>query len=49
MKVYIETERLILRNFEDSDLDGIFKLDSDPEVHTYLGNNPIKTIDQAKK
>ncbi|MCT8341216.1 GNAT family N-acetyltransferase [Flavobacteriaceae bacterium TK19130] len=49
MKVYIETERLIIRNFEDSDADGIFKLDSDPEVHTYLGNNPIKTIDQAKE
>lgn len=49
MKVYIETERLIMRNFEDSDLEGIFQLDSDPEVHTYLGNNPIKTMEQAKK
>jgi ribosomal-protein-alanine N-acetyltransferase len=49
MDVYIETERLIIRNFEDSDVNGIFKLDSDPDVHTYLGNNPIKTIDQAKE
>ena len=38
-----------MRNFEDSDVEGIFQLDSDPEVHIYLGKNPIKTIDQAKK
>lgn len=49
MKVYIETERLIIRNFEDIDVDGIFQLDSDPDVHTYLGKNPIKSIDQAKE
>ncbi len=49
MKVYIETKRLILRELLDSDIKGIFELDSDPEVHKYLGNSPIKTIDEAQK
>ena len=49
MKFYIETERLILRELLESDVEGMFTLDSDPIVHQYLGNNPIKTIAQAKK
>ncbi|MFD0963563.1 GNAT family N-acetyltransferase [Pseudofulvibacter geojedonensis] len=45
----IETERLILRPVENTDLQGMFELDSDPEVHKYLGNMPIKTLDQAQE
>lgn len=45
----IETQRLILRPIEDFDAEGIFELDSNKEVHKYLGNNPIKTMDQAKQ
>lgn len=48
MKIYIETNRLILREIEVYDLQGIFELDSDPEVHVYLGNKPIKNIQEAK-
>jgi len=48
MKFYLETERLILRDLLDSDVEGIFALDSDPKVHQYLGNNPIKTMKQAE-
>ncbi|WP_412986497.1 GNAT family N-acetyltransferase [Pontimicrobium sp. IMCC45349] len=48
MKVYIETERLILREIQTTDLDGMFELDSNPDVHRYLGNNPIKTKEQAE-
>jgi ribosomal-protein-alanine N-acetyltransferase len=48
MKVYIETERLILREIQTTDLDGMFELDSNPDVHKYLGNNPIKTKEQAE-
>ena len=44
MDFYIETERLILRDLRDCDLNGMFELDSNPEVHKYLGNKPIKTI-----
>ena len=49
MTHYIETKNLILREFRDTDADGIFKLDSDREVHKYLGNNPIKTLEEAEK
>lgn len=46
MKFYIETDRLILRDFLESDVEGMYELDSNPEVHRYLGNNPIKEINQ---
>lgn len=41
MKIFAETERLILREILQSDQDGMFELDSDPEVHKYLGNKII--------
>lgn len=46
MKVFIETERLIIREILPTDVDGMFELDSDPEVHRYLGNKPITDKDQ---
>lgn len=49
MTIFAETERLILREVLDSDLEGFFELDSDPDVHKYLGNRPITTRDEAKK
>lgn len=48
MNLYLETERLILKKFQDTDVENIFKLDSNIEVHKYLGNNPIKTHKQAE-
>ncbi len=45
MKFHIETERLILRELQQSDADAFFEMDSSVEVHKYLGNNPIKTIE----
>lgn len=47
MQFYIETERLILRDILVSDIEGIFELDSDPIVHKYLGQKPIKTKEKA--
>lgn len=47
MKIYIETERLILREILISDAKGMFELDSNPMVHKYLGREPIKTKLQA--
>ena len=49
MKFYIETERLILRDLLPTDDEGMFALDSNTEVHRYLGNRPIHTIDQARE
>ncbi|MDO5979272.1 GNAT family N-acetyltransferase [Flavivirga spongiicola] len=49
MTFNIETERLILRELRLSDLEGMFELDSDPEVHKYLGNKPVKTRKESQK
>ncbi|WP_375241571.1 GNAT family N-acetyltransferase [Lacinutrix sp.] len=49
MTFNIETERLRLRELRKSDLEGMFKLDSNPNVHKYLGNKPIKTKTEAQK
>jgi len=47
MKIFIETDRLILREILPSDDEGLFEMDSDPEVHKYL-EPPIETIEQAR-
>lgn len=44
MGIYIETERLILRQLEYTDENDLFEMDSDPEVHLYIENNPVKSI-----
>jgi ribosomal-protein-alanine N-acetyltransferase len=37
----IETERLVLRELILSDAEGMFELDVNPKVHTFLGNTPV--------
>jgi RimJ/RimL family protein N-acetyltransferase len=49
MTFHIETERLILRELRITDLEGMFELDSDPEVHKYLGNRPVKNRAASEK
>ncbi len=44
----IETERLILREFLPTDDEDMFEMDSNPEVHRYLGNNPVTDIEQVR-
>ncbi|MCX8483291.1 MAG: GNAT family N-acetyltransferase [Crocinitomicaceae bacterium] len=44
----IETERLLLRELLPSDDRGMFELDSNLEVHKYLGENPVKNIEQSQ-
>lgn len=46
MTVFAETPRLFLREITMNDVDGFFDLDSDPEVHKYLGTQPVTTKDQ---
>lgn len=48
MKIFAETERLILREIVPTDIDGMFELHSDPEVHRFLGNKTIASREQAK-
>ena len=49
MKFHLETERLLLREFRITDVEGMFELDSNPKVHQYLGKKTIKTKEEAKR
>lgn len=48
MRFFVETERLIMRDLQPSDDIGMFQLDSDPDVHLYLGNKPVVNIEQSR-
>lgn len=48
MSKYIETKRLILRELFPSDEAKMFELDSNPEVHRYVGKNPVTDIEQSR-
>jgi RimJ/RimL family protein N-acetyltransferase len=48
MRYFIETERLVLRDILSSDDERMFVLDSDPEVHRYVGNKPVQTIEECR-
>lgn len=49
MKIYAETERLILREIEYIDAADLFEMDSDPDVHLYIENKPVKSMDEITK
>ncbi len=49
MKIHLETDRLFMRDLMDEDLHGMFAMDSDAEVHKFLGNKPISTLAEAQK
>lgn len=48
VKIYTETERFILREIVEDDFQDFYELDSDPEVHKYLGNKPVQDIETSK-
>ena len=48
MKIFVETERLILRELLPEDENGMWELDSDPEVHKYVGNKPVTNMEQVR-
>ena len=47
LNIIIETERFFLREIVEEDVHDFFELDSNPKVHTYLGNNPVKTLEES--
>lgn len=49
MKIFLETERLILRELLPTDDSGMFELDSDKDVHKYLGNQPFTKIEESRE
>ncbi len=44
----LETQRLLLREFEMSDANNLYLLNSDPEVLQYTGDRPFSDITEAK-
>ena len=47
MKIFMETDRYIVREMMESDAPGMLALDSDSRVHKYLGNKTIQSEEQA--
>ena len=45
----IETRRLLIRIFESEDYKQLYNLDSNPLVHKYLYNSPMKSYAEAKE
>jgi len=48
MNFILETPRLILREFDISDAENLFLLNSDPDVIRYTGDNHFKNLEEAK-
>lgn len=46
MKIITETERLIIREILPTDVEKMFELHSDPDVHTFLGNKTVTSKEQ---
>ncbi|WP_438962444.1 GNAT family N-acetyltransferase [Nonlabens sp.] len=49
MTLKFETERLLLRPFQEDDAPFLFELNSDEEVMRYTGDVPFKSIEEARK
>ncbi|MGE6396446.1 GNAT family N-acetyltransferase [Chryseobacterium scophthalmum] len=49
MNIYIETERLILRNLVEEDYERLYLLDSDPEVMKYIGMPTLSKVEESKE
>lgn len=49
MQHLIETPRLLIRPLTMEDEDGMFEMDSDPEVHRYLGGKYYKSIEESRE
>ena len=48
MKLILKTERLILREMLFSDAEALFEMDSNPKVHQYLWNKPLKNSSEVQ-
>lgn len=46
MNWIIETERFYLREIDFQDVDDLFEMDADPQVHLYIENKPMQKKEQ---
>ena len=49
MKVILETDRLLLREYVEEDAEAFFKLNSDPEVLRYVPDKALLNVEQARQ
>lgn len=49
MKVIIETERLIVREYVEDDAEAFFRLNSDPEVLRFVPDAGLANVEEARK
>jgi RimJ/RimL family protein N-acetyltransferase len=49
MKVILETDRLLLREYVEDDAESFFKLNTDPEVMRFVPDKPLLNIEQARQ
>lgn len=48
-KIVLETERLLIREFNENDEDDLFQLNSDPDVMRYVGPGQVQTQEQVRE
>lgn len=48
MNTHFHTKRYIIRDIEESDAEGMFDMDSNHNVHKFLGNKPISKLEEAE-
>ena len=49
MKVILETDRLLLREFVEDDAESFFKLNTYPEVMRFVPDKPLLNVEQARQ
>ena len=49
MKVILETDRLLLREYVEEDAEAFFKLNSDPEVLRFVPDQALLNVEQARQ
>jgi [ribosomal protein S5]-alanine N-acetyltransferase len=49
MKVILETDRLLLREYVEEDADAFFKLNTDPDVLRFVPDKPLLNVEQARQ
>ena len=49
MKVILETDRLLLREFVEDDAESFFKLNTYPEVVRFVPDKPLLNVEQARQ
>ena len=49
MKVILETDRLLLREYVEDDAESFFKLNTHPEVVRFVPDKPLLNVEQARQ